>query len=332
MDALLLLLPPEQRPLVRAKSVLLAERARAWVGAIHPQLGTRLCDSLALTVPAIVPTLGHEPLWVLVRYSLWCYLLDELLDAPGADRAELHDVGSSVLAALVGTGGAEHQDPLGRELAEIIAEFRALGRGDALLRRFVDAVADGVAAGLKHAEQSRRIARGEVRPPLAVAYLDVASRHIHYRSFALGLLLVIGEAPSGAMLDRLDLALGSACRAVRLANDLCTVGKDQQEGSLNILSLPTRDGGSVAPRAVQREIRQQVQRHHELLSDVSDLGLNASSEALANSLRIAVGVYSIADLKEEEPWSCHQIPEQRGPASPEPSRSTARSLDSHEIH
>jgi hypothetical protein len=282
---LLLLVPAPDRPLVRA-------RTDALCADPTPDLhsgGLYQRRAVALTVAAMAPWLPIDKLALLLRYCLWTVHLDARLDAPLADGdagAGLDDVrraASSVLAALDGTGDGEP------ELAAILAGLRAHDWAGDLLAGFTEALRDAVSAGVEHAELSRRVAGGQAPPP-AERYLALAARDVNYRSVAVALLLLTA-APG---VDPFDEAIGHACRAVRLANDLRTAGKDRDDGKLNVLALRTRGGSPVSSRDVERWIDQHVDAHSALLVRASGRGLPAQSRALANSLRMAVGLYRLA--------------------------------------
>jgi hypothetical protein len=234
--------------------------------------------------------------------------LDARLDEPGASLADVRRSAASVLATLDGNGdaldGTGDREP---ELAAILTGLRAhdptrgqlarhpTGRqlahdpAGGLLAGFADALRDAVAAGVEHAELSRRVTDGQPRPT-AERYLDLASRDVNYRSVGVALLLLAG-APG---VDDFDAAIGHACRAVRLANDLRTADKDRDDGKLNVLALRTRQGSQVTPADVGRWIDHHVDAHSALLVGASGQGLREQSRALANSLRMAVGLYRLA--------------------------------------
>jgi hypothetical protein len=297
MNALLRLVPPAERATVRAKAQRLADEARAWANPVHDRLGSRLYESLAMTVAAIAPWLAHAELSMLVRFSLWAYLLDDRLDAPAADRADARAVGR-VVAKVLRTGRASSPDFLETGLAEVYRDLRRYDPRGHVTVRFAVALCDGVRAAVTHVEQSRRLAQGKCGQPAAEEYLDIAARHVHYRSFALALLAMVGDDPSHDELDFLDATLVPAAIAVRLSNDLCTFGKDQREGNLNVLGLRSWDGATMTPDHVDGEIERQVNAHLALLERASIMDLGDSRAALANSLRISVGLYRIGDLKE----------------------------------
>ena len=173
---------------------------------------------------------------------------------------------------------------------------------------FKEEIADGVTAALDHAHLSRRTARRRrrVRPPTAEQYLETASRHIHYRSFAHCLLLLSGAEIPRAAMDMVDDALTAGSRAVRLVNDLRTAPKDRAEGS-NILRLRSRTGRRTSADAVKHRVEHNIRVHGVLAEAGVAAGMSASVAALlVNSLRVAVGVYQTTDLAMEEAWSLHR--------------------------
>jgi hypothetical protein len=256
--------------------------------------------AVALTVAAMAPWLPTDRLALLLRYCLWTVRLDARLDDPDASLDDVRRSAASVLAALDGTG---HQEP---DLVAILAGLHGHDRSGGRLAGFTDALRDAVAAGVEHAELSQRVADGQTGPS-AERYLDLASRDVNYRSVALALLLLVGPNQAGpptaagqpaddGHLDasgHLDEAIGHACRAVRLANDLRTADQDRDDRKLNMLALRTRGGSPVTSQDVERWIDDHVDAHSALLVQASGQGLREQSRALANSLRMAVGLYRL---------------------------------------
>jgi len=307
METLLELTSGLERPTVSAKAMRLSREAGHW--AAYQRLGARLVDTVSTTVATIAPWLAHEKLALLVRYSLWTCLVDERLDGSDMSQSELDRIAWSVSAVLRGDRVPTPGDVMETELAVVLAGFREYDRGSGMLTSIVDAVGDGLMAALEHAELSRQVALGSADPPTAEEYLDVASRHIRYRSFALGLLQVAGAAPTREAMEVVEQALSSASRAVRLVNDLRTAAKDEREGSLNILALHTSGRVRLGVQEIECQVERHVQTHDELLESASDLGLSELFvSALTNSVRVAVGMYRITDLMQEEPWPFPPIP------------------------
>src|SRR5437762_2284880 len=260
MEELLVLVPPGERARIRTKAMRLAEEARRRAGPMRVRQTPRLYETLPVTVAAIAPALDDDRLLLLVRYGIWSVLLDDHLDAPDADPAELRATEEQIGQIIDGTQVPAKHDYIARELAEILAGLRARHH-EALMTRFTDAVRDAVAAAVGRAEERTRFAGSAAGLPAAEDYLDVASRDVNYRSFALALLLVIGETPSPEVVALWDAALPAASAAVRLANDLRSVRRDQREGRLNILTLRTRAGTHVTQVYVRRQVQQYVLGH-----------------------------------------------------------------------
>jgi hypothetical protein len=177
---------------------------------------------------------------------------------------------------------------LAAELAHVLAGLRAYD-GAGLLPRFEAALDDAIAASAALARLSHRVALGREPPPAAGDYLDLAARDVNYRSVALALLLLTADGDGGV--DRLDPALATACRTVRLANDLATAAKDRRDGRLNVLGLRWRGGSPVTADDVDREIDRCMQVHAGLLRGTTGA---VWTRALVNSLRMAVGLFRLA--------------------------------------
>jgi hypothetical protein len=307
VNRLLRSVPAAQRPLVRVKGSWLAADVAAWASGVHAQLGRQLYENLAFGAAAVAPAVRCRRLAALVRYGAWVYLLDDRLDAPGTTVAQVRQVGVRLAGVVRGQRPAA-DDFLEAGLADVLADLDTHDRGHRLMPPFAGALMDGVAAGIDHAERSRQVALRQAAPPSAEEYLDVASEHIGYRSLALGIVLVMGEYPSRWALDRLTEALVPASRAVRLANDLRTLPKDEAEQSLNVLALRRRDGTAVTPEAVVGQIARYARTHHELLQIIARRELGPTCRALARSIRIALGTYRVADLKHQGQWAGRPIP------------------------
>ena len=270
MDALLALVPPADRVLVRAKARTLAADAPRGNGLYR-------AGAVAVAVAAMAPWLSRDRLAVLHRYCRWTVALDAYLD------------------------GAGHRAAAGlwTEFAGIRAELAGYDRAG-LLRGFEAALDGAVASALALRSLSGQVARGCAPAPSAEEYLDLASEDVNYRSVAIALLLLCGF---DGRLGTVEPALAWACRAVRLANDLATAGKDTQEGRLNVLGLRWRSGRPVVGFDLQREIERCVSVHTRLLGRVPDV---VSARALANSLHMAIGLFTMSGPAREgaEPCAC----------------------------
>ncbi len=307
MNRLLALVSRSDRSGVDALAERLREDVRNWADPAYSGLGERLVRSLCVTVASIAPKLGPEKAGLLVRFSMWCYLVDDRLDRPDVPALRLDQLGRTIQSTLRTQRAIPPDDPVATELAAMLGELRAHAPDRELVARFSEELGDGVLAAVEHAKLSRRIVRSAARRPSAEQYLDVASRHIHYRSFALCLLILCGEKPTPDAMGLVEEALSSASRAVRLMNDLRTARKDGREGSLNILALRTRAGRRTSVEQIERQVEHHMRVHDVLLDAASALGLRkTSASVLANSLRVAVGVYRITDLTREEPWPSHR--------------------------
>ncbi|MGY0232999.1 terpene synthase family protein [Longispora urticae] len=304
MNPVLSLVPVGERPVVEADAARVAADNREWALARIGVSGPKLCDNLALTVAAIAPGLGVERLELLVRFSLWTFLFDNRMDDPAADVDALRAVEASVGRALAVSGPdralhgpdvpVRHDgDVLVETLADLVADLREHDRGGVVLPRLSAALRDDAAGSLAHALLSRRVAAGAEPRPTVPEYLEFASRSINYRSFALALLLLLGGR-SADTLDRLGPALGAACRAIRLANDLRSVERHRREGTLNALLLADPGGAPVTREAVDARVDEQVRVHDGLVGELADTGAGA---ALVNSLRVSVGMYRLGQLR-----------------------------------
>ena len=292
MGTLSALVPVAERSLVYASAARL-QRDLAWP-ADHTPLDPMLVRRVCFVVTAIAPRLPPDRLGVLARYALWSILLDDRLDAPGADPAALDRLCRAVAAAT--RGNADTDDPLTATLAGILDEVSRRDPSGAAAGRFGAALRDAVAAGVDHARLARAVVAGATAPT-AGGYLAVAARSVNYLSFGYALLAVGRDPPSRVVLDRLDFPLRHAARAVRLANDLRGVARDRAEGTLNVLDLRTADGRAVTPQLVTRGIARRRRAHDAALRRLTAPHLAGAARALTRSLRLALDLYRLTDLR-----------------------------------
>ncbi|WP_018349711.1 terpene synthase family protein [Longispora albida] len=263
MTTALRLVPAAQRPIAALKARRVQHDVMPWAVELLGPAGGRAGRALAHAVTAIAPALRVVQLARLTRFAVWTFLYDNVMDSSGAGQAELRETEQTVQAVLAG------EPPSGRVATALAKVLAGLPSSPALLA----ALADDAAGSLEHALLSRS---GE--HPSLVDYLAVASRSIGYRGWAHALLAVT-RAEAG---PELDAALGWACQAVRLANDLRSADKDLAAGTLNALALPGADRA-----ALDAEIDRCARLHDEL----------AGSALLVNSLRVSVGIYRLGDLR-----------------------------------
>ena len=330
MRAALVLVPRAERPRARIAAGRTADDLWMWGRTVGGRFDRRLAERLAAAVAAIGPGLDEPKLSLLARYSLWTVLLDDTVDAPGVGDAALDSLVERICAVASAVQPPSSVveppssvveppcDPLAAGLAGLLAGFREADPAGALYGRLTASLCDAVRAGVDDTRRSRAVQSGQMRRPSMTEYLDLAGRHVNYRSFAYGLVLLLADraasAPADPVLDRLDEALGPACVAVRLANDLSSVQRDRVERRLNVLSLRDEDGADVTVTAVRREIEFRRHRHDRLLRRLATPPMRPCAPApalavpalvvpalvvpaLVHSLRVALGVYSVADLR-----------------------------------
>jgi hypothetical protein len=258
-----------------------------WASGAHfdPGVTQRLAD----VVTAIAPDLSMSRLSLLARYSLWTILVDDEVDDPAADPAVLVQLAArlTTIARMTRPVPARSQ-LLEAMLAELLGELRSAARAPALATRFTDALCAAIDTGVRHTVLAQQIRDGHARPPTALEYLTVASHHVGYRGFAYALLMLARPTPATAAVQRTDMALTAASRAIRIANDLRSVDRDRAAGRLNILLLPT---GGLNAGELARQADRYVRLHGRLLRGV------AAADVLRRSLRLAVGVYRDSDLR-----------------------------------
>ncbi|GAA1384000.1 hypothetical protein GCM10009661_64680 [Catellatospora chokoriensis] len=272
---------------------------RHWPAAQRPDRG--MCARIAGVVAASAPGAPVDRLVLPVRYALWSVLLDDRLDAREASPADLATLAQQVSAASQARSDELSGEFVG-ELASTAAALHHL-RQTVVARRFSAAVDEAVAAGIEHAALGRAVAEGAEPAPDLDDYLRVAAATVNYRSFAfVAMAAVLDDALSGEALDRLEAPLRYAAGAVRLANDLRSVGRDRAEVSLNALMLRSPAGKPVTRRLIQARIRAYVAAHDTLLAGLSApdrgrTGLVFAAGTLKRLLRLSIGMYRVTDLR-----------------------------------
>ncbi|MEN3305127.1 MAG: hypothetical protein V7603_1329 [Micromonosporaceae bacterium] len=290
MDGLLSLVPADERPLVRARARRLAIRAESWSAPVAGELGTSICATMALVVPAIAPRLDDDRAFVLVRYGLWTVLLDDRLNVAEAPRQLARTV-RDALTALPAAGF------LTLALADIWSDLRRLGGDGAVSRRFAAALRDALRAEVEHLDYARD---GYWRGHLMLErHVSLGARHVNYRSFGLALLMLVADQVPAELLDLVDAALVPGAAAVRLANDLRSRERDRDEDRPNALALRTRHGAPVTEADVRRRIEAYAGHHDRLLGRYRGPHGEAV-RAVRDSLRLALGLYQVTDLTRGE--------------------------------
>lgn len=261
-----------------------------WGRARGARVDRGLAGRLAEVVAVIAPDLPVHRLTLLARYCLWTFLVDDELDDLTADAAVLTELADR-LTTVARTASAGSMPPhvLETMLAELIESLRAAAAAPTLLTRFADALCIAIDTGVQHTLHAKEIRQGRAAAPTVVEYLAVAGHHVNYRSFAYALLMLAGPDPAADLGTRTDMALIAASRAVRIANDLRSVDRDRAAGRLNIMLLPSSAAANVG--ALERQVDRYVRLHDHLLPDVTQAGV------LRRSLRVAVGIYRVTDLR-----------------------------------
>lgn len=294
---LLNLLEPQDHLVVRSRLPRLAADAATWAGPVDHLLGTTLYHRLAVSVATIAPGLGYQDVLLLLKYSLWTFLLDGRLDEGDPTPTALAEVRGTVDALLARDRAPSPGDFFETVLADLIDEFHRRDSGGALFAAFRRSLAESVTADVEHILLGRRVAAGQADPPSGAEYLELAGRHVNYGSFVFALLTMRGQTPDPDTLHHVAESLPAACRAVRLANDLATVRKDVRERNLNILLLRDRDGTPNTPASVTAEIRRQCRLHLAALAGIRSPAGAGVRTALRHALRVSITLYQITDLR-----------------------------------
>src|SRR5215204_5665824 len=125
MNRLLALVSRSDRSAVHELAERLREDTRGWAEPTYSGLGDRLVRSLCFTVASIAPKLGRDKLGLLVRFSIWCYLVDDRLDRPELPALRLEQLGRAIRSTLRTQRAIPLDDPVATELAAVLGELRA---------------------------------------------------------------------------------------------------------------------------------------------------------------------------------------------------------------
>lgn len=296
MRALLRFVAPRDRELAESKAEALLRMNGAWASQLLGPAAGRACENLAFVVASTSPTMAPDRLSLWLRLCLWTIFADDKLDDPAATMSAVEEIGSRVSTALNDVHHIAQDDVVCGSLHEVLQGLAEYDRSGFWLPHVVVGLQAGVLAGVEHVRLSRLVRQGALRAPTYEAYLDLASKSINHRAVALAMLLLTDDEPATEDdLRRLNCALDSACCAIRLANDLRSIERHQSEGLLNALLLCTADGQAVTPELLRRQIRFHGSVYNDLVASISTS--SDVREALSSSLRLAVGVYGLGDLR-----------------------------------
>jgi signal transduction histidine kinase len=292
MVSVVALVPRDERSLVRAQANQLHPVA-ARVQGVSQRLRRRTCVQIA----AIAPHLTSDRLSVLLRHALWSYWMDNRLDSRRIDMATAGRLRDGVAAVTIGDE-LHSTDPLLAELAHIVRELSRFDQSGDVVKWYGGALRDTLDADL-HQRVARLVRADAGRPPTAEHYLATAAETVNYRSFAYALLATGSDPLTGRQLQCIDAALRQASRAVRLANDLRSLARDERAGTLNILRLRTATGKPVTTGYVWDEVERNVEAHDAALRALASLGVvsHAPTRALTRCLAQSVRLYRSTDLR-----------------------------------
>src|SRR5215211_7975925 len=138
MNALLELVAPVDRTLVKARASQAVRDNDEWARGLLGSQGSRLCENLAFVLASITPALAPECLQLRMRFCLWTFLLDNCLDDPAASDAEVRGVERRVTRALAGQPREASGDVLVDTLTVLLGQLRQHDTDGVLLRHLVD--------------------------------------------------------------------------------------------------------------------------------------------------------------------------------------------------
>jgi len=287
-------LSPDERARVMEVGELLAEDGLRWFAPVASLLPERNFRNIGPIIAAAGAPLEAEALTPCSRFCMWMYLLDYYADeVPGVTVPYLEELHGRVESVLAGTTPADSPKPfLETSLQELLTDLAASPAAPALLAIFKGQIIREIAGTRTIRSMSQRAAAGQ-RPTMD-QFLVPATQCVNHISCSMSLLFSLGAPLSDRDVELLHPALLEAARAVRLANDLRTHGKDDAEGLLHCLSF------GWTPEQVTGEIQASLTRCNAALDQAITAGGPArSAEALRRLTRIGVEIYGVTDIRYE---------------------------------
>lgn len=276
---------------VRSMTGAVTRRLRAETAGWESVFRADSLEAIARTVAETCPWLGVDQLVTLGKVGVWICGFDDLVDAHDVPVHELELRVQQYVACASGILPPEVGfDPLALLLVDLTDHLRRMCREPPLWRtwleqfeKMLDAMVWGRAVG-----GARAVERGIDLE----SYLDRARHSIGMGCAVTAGWILLGEATTDR-LPRLLEALAHASLAVRLANDVQTWAREQQEGSINALAIV---GDGAQPMLLSR-CREEMATLHQL----AGADAAAGSRAAAMLIRFAqffVDLYAEGDLPE----------------------------------
>lgn len=188
--------------------------------------------------------LGPAALVLLADLALAIYAVDDLADEGDLSVEEVALRLGHLAEAATGSPCAELAfDPLSRCLAGVAARLRRAPLGEALWPAYCGAMRALLSGMVAERRAGARLRDGAA--PTLAEHLEVGKETVGVRQMALAAWMLLGERGALPALSLLQRAAGHLSLAARIANELHSQEREEQEGKVNALLLLGPEGGDL---------------------------------------------------------------------------------------
>ncbi|MEJ3749930.1 terpene synthase family protein [Actinomycetes bacterium KLBMP 9797] len=229
----------------------LADRLLDWNRRHGPAFSPKHAMVFGLSCAFVSPWLPEPVLRTATRIWSWITAIDDTVDTPGRDPAEVDRLVAACRAVVAGAGPGEPpgDEPLARALADIHADV-ATRPGYPLLAPLWRDTVDRLLTGMRYeAATAAALAPGAPRSDEVTGeYLEHAAYTVGVPMYMAALWCAMDDVDPAALLP----ALRDSAVAVRLANDARGHAREHAEGAVGVLRL------GVPPDVVHRMVGDRV--------------------------------------------------------------------------
>lgn len=305
VNAFLASLPAEERSRISELAEQVTDFALAW-SAPYGIFETVRFPAIALSMAAAGPWLSATDLGEMALIPVWIYAIDDAFDRRVFASGDRWLRVRRYTAVAAGRRDPWAGDPYAASLAEITARLRGRRYWSTLGAEWADACRQ-MLAGMAFECDAADTLRAGGRLPTLRTYMEHALHSIGVPMYLAGAWLIAAGPEVLTHLTELRRLARCAGRAVRLANDLRTHGKEVGEGNFNALLLLTAGAGMAEAEAVQC-LEMRVQAGMRRLRNWAGALSDFSAAALALRVtRFAIDLYEEYDYHEVSRALIHQM-------------------------
>ncbi len=277
-------------------------------------------SAVALTVAVHLPDLGRRERALAGLITLWTIGFDALVDEGGLPAAALDAVVARCKAIVRAAPraprvhGATEPVPA-MQLALALGE---IGRGLAAYGSFpplADAWRASFARMIDAIVRQRRLGLAEasgVAPSDPGAFMALAADSVGVPHYLTACLILYDDPGLATRLPQLLAGAAACARVIRLANDLRTWGREEREGTTNLVVVEAAAIGRLRPEltpdrrreraltALERRLARQLADTRALLAAMPTAG-GAPEIGMARLVRVVTGVYARRDYRRAVP-------------------------------